>query len=117
MSAPKSTKADTKKRIANVTTKQKKLGCERPQGPYRTFDKLECLNLKRAKERLEKKLDMLKSRPRGRPPMPCEKIAQTVKTKNPEKRKVAIEKKCDKRATNAYPPYKCKSVNGKCRKP
>jgi hypothetical protein len=53
-------------------------------------------------------------RPRGRPPMKCEDIKSTIKIKSPVKKQNAIDKKCAKRETAKYKPYKCKNVDGKC---
>lgn len=53
-------------------------------------------------------------RPRGRPPMKCEDIKSTIRIKNPVKKQNAIDKKCAKRESAKYKPYRCKNVDGKC---
>jgi hypothetical protein len=58
--------------------------------------------------------EKMPGRPRGRPPMPCEDIAKKVLTKDPVKKQATVDKKCAKRASKSFPPYKCTNVDGKC---
>ena len=62
------------------------------------------------KERKEK----LPGRPPGRPPMKCEDISKKMKIKDPVKKQVSIDKKCEKRGMKRFAPYKCTNVDGKC---
>ena len=105
-------------------------------------NRLQCNELNLQKKRLDKKLAEMKPspspkpvktksqpvkktvasppvssssrRPRGRPPMKCEDIKSTIKIKNPVKKQNAIDKKCAKRESAKYKPYRCTNVDGKC---
>ena len=100
-------------------------------------NRLQCNELNLQKKRLEKKLAEMKPslkpksppvkktvasppvssssrRPRGRPPMKCEDIKSKNNIKNPVKKQNAIDKKCAKRESAKYKPYRCKNVYGKC---
>jgi hypothetical protein len=98
-------------------------------------NRLQCNELNMQKKKLDKKLvDMKPSpkpksspvkvaspvsssssrRPRGRPPMKCEDIKSTIKIKNPVIKQNAINKKCTKRESAKYKPYRCTNVDGKC---
>lgn len=54
-------------------------------------------------------------RPRGRPPMICEKIKLTTRRKTEPFIEKAVVKKCDARAKKAYAPYRCElTKKNKC---
>lgn len=130
---------ELKKRLRNVEKKREELGCNERFPPL--YNELDCIRLKKTKERTEKqialknppkkadkKTDPVKKadppkkamkkaepgRPRGRPPMACEDISKKTKIKDPVKKQAAVDKKCAKRASKSYPPYKCTNVDGKC---
>ena len=46
--------------------------------------------------------------------MKCEDIKSKNNIKNPVKKQNAIYKKCAKRESAKYKPYRCKNVYGKC---
>lgn len=53
-------------------------------------------------------------RPVGRPPMKCETIKNKTRLKTKEFIDKATEKRCLKRNSNKYNPYKCTYADGKC---
>ena len=121
--------ADLKKRLRNVEKKREELGCNERFPPL--YNKLDCNRLQKSLERTVSNIESKKAtkkatkkaepskkpesgRPRGRPPMKCEDISKKTKIKDPVKKQAAVEKKCAKRASKSYPPYKCTNVDGKC---
>lgn len=126
----KLTVAELNKRLRNVEKKREELGCNERFPPL--YNKLDCNRLNKTKERTEKQIKLkapakkpapakktapsekMPGRPRGRPPMPCENIAKKVLTKDPVKKQATVDKKCAKRASHSFPPYKCTNVDGKC---
>ena len=112
--------AELNKRINNIKKKESSLGCNDPDPPL--HNRLECNRLKLSKQGLTDKLQQAKKssaakipgRPRGRPPMKCEDIQKKLKIKDPAKKQAALDKKCAKRASKSYEPYKCTSIDGKC---
>jgi hypothetical protein len=120
---------ELKKRLRNVEKKREDLGCNKSFPPL--YNKLDCIRLQKTKERTEKQIALKNppkkavkktdppkkaesGRPRGRPPMACEDISKKTKIKDPVKKQAAVDKKCAKRASKSYPPYKCTNVDGKC---
>jgi hypothetical protein len=120
---------ELKKRLRNVEKKREELGCNDRFIPM--YNTLDCIRLKKTKERTEKQIALKNAakkavkksdpakksesgRPRGRPPMACEDISKKTKIKDPVKKQAAVDKKCAKRASKSYPPYKCTNVDGKC---
>lgn len=124
---------ELKKRLRNVEKKREELGCNERFIPM--YNTLDCIRLKKTKERTEKQIELKNAakkavkktdppkkavkkaesgRPRGRPPMACEDISKKTKIKDPVKKQAAVDKKCAKRASKSYPPYKCTNVDGKC---
>ena len=54
-------------------------------------------------------------RPRGRPPMACEKIKNTTRRKTEPFIQKVVVKKCEAREKKAYAPYSCKlTERNKC---
>ena len=54
-------------------------------------------------------------RPRGRPPMACEKIKNTTRRKTEPFVQKVVVKKCEAREKKAYAPYRCKlTEKNKC---
>ena len=60
-------------------------------------------------------MQIVERRPRGRPPMQCEKIQTTTRRKTEPYIGKAVVKKCESRSKKAYEPYRCTlTKNNKC---